>query len=534
MKFLTLLLAVLISSVNVLSAQQAREVDVQRYVFEVEINDKNDSVKAIATIDFTLLKDIDKIAIDLVSQKQDGNGMKITSVTENGKRLAYTHADDVVRISLPSAGKKNESKTIQLQYIGIPADGLIISKSRYNRRTFFSDHWPNRARHWLACVDHPADKAAVEFKVTAPVHYQVISNGLMIEETNLDETRKLTHYREDTPLPIKIAAIGVADFAVRYEGDINNISVQSWVFPEDRTKGFYDFSMAMEIFPFFIKHIGPYPYKKLANVQSKTVFGGMENAGAIFYAENAVTGTRKAEVLIAHEIVHQWFGDMATEADFAHLWLSEGFATYLPILYMEHKHGRDTAMKMRLEDRMQAIAYSKQKVAPVVDLSITNHLDLLNANSYQKGGWVLHMLRKQFGDTLFWNSIRSYYNEHAGKNAVSDDLRKAFERTTGRNLNKFFQQWLYQAGHPILDIQWKYDSNEKQVLLNITQTQKTVFEFPVEIKIAGPKPKEAVTEQFIIKEKQSSIKIPSMFKPQQVLVDPFINLFYEGRVKELK
>ena len=165
----------------------------------------------------------------------------------------------------------------------------------------------------------------------------------------------------------------------------------------------------------------------------------MENAGAIFYPEDAITGRRTTEVLMAHEITHQWFGDMATEANYAHIWLSEGFATYLPILYMEHKHGEDIAMKMRIEDRMQAIAYSKQKMARLVDSSTTNYLELLNANSYQKGGWILHMLRKQFGDTLFWNSIRSYYNEHAGKNAVTDDLRIAFERTTNQDLKKWWK-----------------------------------------------------------------------------------------------
>ncbi|HKH61192.1 MAG TPA: M1 family metallopeptidase [Flavitalea sp.] len=534
MKFFTWLLAILISSGNMPMAQKARNVDVQRYIFEVELNDKNDSITAVATILFNLLRDIDNVSFDLISQRPDGKGMKIVSVTEKGKHLDYTHNNDVVHISLSSPGEQNESKTIKLQYRGIPADGLIISKNKYNHRTFFSDHWPNRARHWLACVDHPADKAAVEFKVTAPVHYQVISNGIMIEETNLDDARKLTHYQEDNPLPVKIAAIGVADFAVRYEGDVNNVPVQTWVFPEDRAKGFYDFGMALDIFPYFIKNIGPYPYKKLANVQSKTIFSGMENAGAIFYPEDKVTGKRGSEILIAHEITHQWFGDMATEADFAHIWLSEGFATYLPILYMEQKYGEDTAIKMRIEDRMQAIAYSKQRLAPIVDSSTTNYLDLLNANSYQKGGWILHMLRKQFGDTLFWNSIRSYYNEHAGKNAVTEDLRRAFERTTSRDLKKFFQQWLYTPGHPTLDIQWKYEPDKKQVVLNIIQTQKTIFDFPIEIEIVGSKLKELVTDRFMIKEKQTSIKIPTVFKPQQLLVDPSINLFYEGNVKELK
>src|SRR6266700_2106852 len=177
--------------------------------------------------------------------------------------------------------------------------------------------------------------------------------------------------------------IGAAGFAVQYSGTINGTPVYSWVYPENKEKGFYDYAQAVDILPFYIKHVGPYAYEKLANVQSKTIFGGMENAGAIFYSENTVTGTRVSESLLAHEIAHQWFGDMATETDWSHLWLSEGFATYMTILYFEKKYEK-----------------------PVVDSSVTNYMELLNANSYQKGGWILHMLRMEAGDSAFWKGIR--------------------------------------------------------------------------------------------------------------------------------
>ena len=132
--------------------------------------------------------------------------------------------------------------------------------------------------------------------------------------------------------------IGVADFAVNLSGTINEcIPVYSWVYPEDRDKGFYDYAQAAEILPWFIKNVGPYAYKKLANVQSKTRFGGLENANTIFYSEHSVNGNRQSESLMVHEIAHQWFGNYATEKSFAHLWLSEGFATYMTILYMENK-----------------------------------------------------------------------------------------------------------------------------------------------------------------------------------------------------
>jgi aminopeptidase N len=532
MKQFSLLLAWLsFMQLNILAQQKNAIIDVQHYIFDVEINDQNDSVRCVATIRYKVLQNTKDISFDFISRKADGKGMVVSSVTEKNRVLNYSHRQDSLQVRLP--GIANDEKTIEVQYRGIPADGLIITKNKYNHRTFFADHWPNRAHYWLPCIDHPSDKASVEFIVKAPLHYQVISNGIMIEETNIDAYTKLTHYKEMVPLPMKVAVIGVADFAVHREGEVNNIPVSSWVYPEERTNGFYDYGLAMDIFPFFIKNVGQYGYKKLANVQSKTTFGGMENAGAIFYSENSITGKRSSEVLIAHEIAHQWFGNMATEADWAHIWLSEGFATYMAILYMENKYGQDTAQKMRVEDRMQVIAFSKQKVGPVIDSSTTNYLDLLNAYSYQKGGWVLHMLRKQLGDSTFWNGIRSYYATYAGKNVITDDFQKVMEKTSGKDLQKFFQQWLHTPSHPMLNFQWKFNAASKSLTINITQQQAIAFEFPLTINIShsGKRP---FVKSFFIKDKLTTIAIPLPGKPSSILIDPGVDLLYEGSTKEIR
>ena len=534
MKFFTRLLVILFLHTKITAQVAVGTIDVQRYIFNVELNDNNDSITGTATILIKLIQGGNNIAFDLISIREDGKGMKINSVTENGKMLKFTHSKDIVRIQFPTQVNANDEKTIQLRYMGIPADGLIITKNKYNHRSFFADHWPNRARNWLPCNDHPSDKAAVEFIVIAPLHYQFISNGSMVEETNLDSSRKLTHYIETVPIPMKVAVIGVADFAVHLEGEVGTIPVHSWVYPEDRVNGFFDFHLAMEILPFFIRTIGAYPYKKLANVQSKTIFGGMENAGAIFYSESTITGTRSGEVLVAHEIAHQWFGNMVTEREWPHVWLSEGFATYMAILYMENKYGQDTAIKMRLKDRDEAIAFSKQKPGPVVDATTINYLELLNANSYQKAGWILHMLRQELGDSVFLKGVRSYYAEYAGKNALTDDFQKIMQNVSGKDLEKFFQQWLFTAGHPKLEINWKYNPKNKEVLVNVTQLQPGLFEFMLAIQFSGQGNGEPVTKKFMIHEKQTSINIRLQDKPLQIIFDPFVNLMYEGTVKEIK
>jgi aminopeptidase N len=257
------------------------------------------------------------------------------------------------------------------------------------------------------------------------------------------------------------------------------------------------------------------------------MFGGMENASAIFYSdETSITGTRKSESLLAHEIAHQWFGDMATEADWSHLWLSEGFATYMTILYFENKYGSDTAKYMLSQNRHTVIDFARKRLQPVVDSSVTNYMELLNANSYQKGGWVLHMLRRQLGDSLFWKGIRLYYSRFAGKNAITDDLRKAMEDASGSDLKQFFHQWLFVRGHPKLDIQWSYNNDKKEININVTQQQNELFQFPLELSNG------ANIKQVFIKDKQTSIAIPATEKPAAIIADPNVNLLFESNVHE--
>jgi len=302
------------------------------------------------------------------------------------------------------------------------------------------------------------------------------------------------------------------------------------VYPENKDKGFYDYAMAKDILPFFINNVGPYGFKKLANVQSKTRFGGLENANTIFYSESSVTGTRKSEGLLAHEIAHQWFGNMATEKSFGHLWLSEGFATYFTILYFENKYGKDTSIKMLEEDRSEIINFSKENNKAIVNTEETDYMKLLNANSYQKGGWILHMLHCELGDSVFWRSIRKYYATYAGSIADTRDLQKIFEEISGKNLNQFFDQWLYTPGQPELDITWKYDVAGKFINVDIKQLQRKPFSFPLSLKINSPG--DSKKEKIYIRDELSSFKIKADKKPTSLIIDPNTELLMKNTIKE--
>ena len=504
-------------------------LDVKNYSFYITLNDSNDIIVGKAEITTSFTKDESKVIFDLVNKNDDGKGMSVTAVTKNG--IALNYSQDSQHLVINDQVQKGQQNIYSINYEGIPADGLIISKTKFEHRSFFADNWPNRAHNWIPCNDHLSDKATVDFMVTAPDHYQVISNGKKIEETNLPDHLKFTHWKEEVPLPTKVMVIGVSDFAMNIVGSVDCIPVSSWVYPEDRDSGFAHYAVAKNILQWYISHIGPYAFEKLANVQSKTIFGGMENASCIFYFENSVN-SEGIESLMAHEIAHQWFGDNVTEQDWPHLWLSEGFATYMTDLYLENKYGGDSLKGLLGKQREEVIAFSKKHKLPVVDTSESKHLmRLLNANSYQKGAWVLNMLRRKLGDDLFWKSIRAYYKTYYERNANTTDLEKIFEQVSHQNLQTFFRQWLYSPGQPMLDIDWKYDQSKKSVTLNIEQTQGNLFEFSLEIGFASGN--KMVIKTIDIKDKTTKKVVLLDKEPGKIIVDPDVHLLMAANVKHL-
>lgn len=514
------------------SAKYNPSIDVEHYAFHIRLSDANDSILGRALITVKFVEKTSTLQFDLANVNDTGKGMLVTAVQENGTKLSFTHKQNSINIQLAKESAIGETRTFEITYTGVPFDGLIFSKNKFNHRTIFADNWPNRARNWIPCKDHLSDKASVDFIVTAPDHYQVVSNGVKKEETNLPDHLRLTHWQETVPIATKIMVIGVADFAVDYPGEVNGIPVSSWIFPEQRDSGFYDYAQALDIIPFYINNVGPYSYKKLANVQSKTIFGGMENAGAIFYAESSVTGKRKSETLLAHEIAHQWFGDAATESDWPHLWLSEGFATAMTHFYLENKYGRDSVVKQLQQDRTTILAFTKKTKKSVVDNSANlNIMDMLNTNSYQKGGWVLEMLRNQLGNSLFWKSVRKYYATYRDKNASTRDLQKIFEQVSGKDLQAFFTQWLYTPENPSLDINWQYDEKSKKVSVSIIQKTETIFLLPLEIAVVDVNGNSTL-QPVTISKKETTVNFKTKSKPVKLVADPRCVLLFDGIVKE--
>ncbi|HVS12433.1 MAG TPA: M1 family metallopeptidase [Thermoanaerobaculia bacterium] len=484
--------------------------DVERYRFELALSDADDGVRGMARIDGRFTEDgRSELILDLVGPSAAGSevaaasataGTVVTGMTVARVRwlagdapaveIAFRQHGDLLVLVLPAPSRAGGSAALLVEYHGVPADGLIVSRNRHGQRTFFGDNWPDRARHWLPSVDHPRDKALVDFVVTAPDHYQVVANGALREETDLDGGLRRTHWSSRAPLATKVMVIGVARFAVEHLDPVDGVPVQSWVFREDRDAGFFDYALAADVLRVLAEILGPFPYAKLANVQSTTRYGGMENAGAIFYSERSVTGERSLEDLLAHEIAHQWFGDAVTESEWAHAWISEGFATYLTQVYRERTAGERRLAEGMAQARERVVRASREHPERTVVDARRPARDMLDANTYQKGAWFLHMLRDEIGDGPFFAGVRRVVERHRHANASTDDVRRVFEEVSGRKLGWLFEQWLQRPGHPRLVVEWNVEAGptagESLVTVAMRQVQPGApFVAPLDLGIVG-------------------------------------------------
>ncbi len=497
--------------------------DVIHYEFNVAVNDTNNIIAGHSLITVRFNSPADTMFFDLKNAGTDGKGMTVSNVTSDQGNVKWFHKSDRLVIIPHERFRKGMDVIFTIDYSGIPADGLIISDNRFGNRTFFADNWPDRARNWIPCVDHPYDKATVDFEVKSPCKYMVVGNGRLVENSFLPDGTRLTHWKETVPLATKVMAIGIAPFSTRLAGVAGNIPVWTWVFPGNRLEGFSDYAAGVKPLEFYISLLGPYPYEKLANVQSKTIFGGLENAGCIFYSENSVTGQNKAESLMAHEIAHQWFGNSVTENDWHQIWLSEGFATYMTAVYLEMTYGKEELDQTMKSARNRVIRFYRRSPRPVIDTTITRLMDLLSPNSYQKGAWILHMLRRKMGDDLFWKGMRLYYSRFRNGNADTDDFRKAMEEAGGTDLKQFFYQWLYIAGQPELSITHKPSIKNGYTDLVIEQKQKFLYTFNINILVNTGSTSENIVVPVNGRTTTITIKGDSI---KDIVADPGTDLLY--------
>ncbi len=384
-------------------------------------------------------------------------------------------------------GAVGDSLVVTVAYGGHPPDGLAIQENVYGHRTAFADNWPNRAHFWLPVEDHPSDKAAVRWEIEVPVSWRAVANGRMLDATRSASGRITWRYSESRRIPAYTFVIGAGDLTVTPLRTDGGVRQSLWSYAEDSTFAVDGpFARVNQIVDVLAEYIGPFPYDKLAHVESSTRFGGMENAGAIFYTERGYAQRSMNEPLVIHETVHQWFGDAVTEYDWHHLWLSEGFATYFAALFYD-LIDEDETFRQRMEAAKQSYIASDVVDLPILEFGETNYMQLLNANNYSKGGWVLHMLRREIGDDAFRRGIRTYYAEYRDSTALSRNFQLVMERETGEDLGWFFRQWLTQPGYPRVTVTVRREvgaDGEAEIVVRQTQPEAWgAFRVPVRVDV---------------------------------------------------
>ncbi len=467
-----------------------KNIDIQHYKFELHLSDSADVIYGTAQITILFKKAwMQNFRLDLINKTtaRKDKGMVIDAIKVDNIPVNYTHQNDEVIINLPKSSTANETLVFTITYHGIPFDGLRIGATMFGDRSFFNENWPNRARHWLPTMDHPSDKATSEFIVTAPAHYKVISNGLLMEESAMGNNTKLTHWKQSVPVSCWLFVLGVADFAVKYVDRFNGKSIETWVYAKNREAGFYDFDKPTKaVLEFYSSYIGPFAYEKLANIQCASVNGGMETSSAIFYGQDLINGKQDERIrnIVIHEIAHQWFGNAVTETTWDDAWLSEGFATFFTLLFIEKEYGKEEYEKGISKAKKAVFDMAvKMPEFSIVSPRSAEKEPVTSGITYQKGAWVLYMLRNLVGDINFKKGIQAYYAKFYNANATTDDFRVAMEKASGKDLKVFFKQWLYQPVNPVINGSWEYNAVTKKITLQVEQAQTgdMIFDLPVEI-----------------------------------------------------
>lgn len=505
----------------------------KHYVVNITLNNQLSEISATVRIDALILKPTSLIDLDF-------GDLGIDTVTLDSKPTPFTHRNGKLQINLPQRSQPGTVHAVNVQYHGRPKDGLILTPDKDGRPSVVGDNWPNRVHHWIPSFDHPSAKATVTFNITAPANNEVVANGRLDHVSTTASGNRTWTYAEGAPIPPYCMIIAVGQFKT-FQPTERSLTPLSYYVPQsDAPHALKGFAPANPSVSFFSETIAPYPYEKLALIVGATQFGGMENSGAIVFSRTLFDPRPQARIsktygipigiatLIAHEVAHQWFGDSVTESTWADLWLSEGFATYLAGLFLQKYESEEAFQRYMSDAAAAAFAFEKQKRMPIFDRDTEDLMELLNANNYQKGAWVLHMLRSSMGDDVFFRALRDYYRAHVSKTANSEDLRAALEKASGRNLRTFFARWVYDSGHPQYELSWQW-LRERELRLVLRQVQTgNVFTDPVPVTIRTA----SGTRDIVLNPtgKATTETIPLREKPLRIELDPRNTLLKESNV----
>ncbi|UCG85207.1 MAG: M1 family metallopeptidase [Gemmatimonadota bacterium] len=526
MLILTLVVLMQISSPLAIVDDLIRdEQDIVHYDIALSIPDSGTVVSAAAQVRYVvhagsgpLVLDFDNaLAVDSVHRTEQD--VATAAVPWSWNEGPFEEPDELL---VEHWGPPRDTLAVTIYYRGAPSDGLVIGDNVHGRRTAFADNWPERAHHWFPCEDHPGDKATVQFSIEVPLGWRAVANGRLLGVDTLAAGRVVWRWREDRPIPVHTMVVGTGVMSVALLGHSDGVPQTAWTFPEDSAFAVQrPFRRANEMVAVMSRVIGAFPYAKLAHVQSSTRYGGMENSSAIFYAERGYANRTMGEAVVAHEIAHQWFGDAVSQGDWHHLWLSEGFASYFGPLFYELIGEAETFADIM---RSHRTGYMQSSVVnrAVIDTAVDNPFELLDANNYQKGAWVLHMLRSELGDSLFFAGIGEYYQLFRDSTVLTNDFAAVMSRHANRPMDWFFEQWLLRPGYPQLEVAWSYSEANSTVVVAVHQVQPRSWEafrlrLPVLLQFAGGVEERVAAD---VSGWADTLRMRAAERPTRLILDP--------------
>ncbi len=469
----------------------------------------------------------------------DAKAMIIHSIQLNNKDVGYNYDGEELIVELPKAYTKDEAFTLYIKYTARPekvkqkgssaitqAKGLYFINADELDTSKPTQVWTQGETEasscWFPTIDSPNQKTSQELYITVPNKFKTLSNGTLEKQTNNQNGTRTDYWNFKQKHAPYLFFLGVGEFEI-IKDSYKNIPVDYYVEKKYAPYAKDIFGLTPEMMEFFSKITGvEYPWSKYSQFVGRDyVSGAMENTTAVIHGEKAyqmpgqLIDENVQENTIAHELFHHWFGDLVTAESWSNLTLNESFANYSEYLWREHKYGKDNADAHLLED-VEAYKQGQNFDKHLVRYFYGDKEDMFDAVSYNKGGAILHMLRNYVGDEAFFASLKLYLTENEYKTAEVHQLRLAFEKITGKDLNWFFNQWYFSKGHPKIQVSYDYNTLEKKVAVNIYQTEGE-FQFPLAIDIIENG--KAIRKNVFVDGKDASFVFSYSEIPENILIN---------------
>jgi len=454
-----------------------RPGQVEHIFLDLDLDIPNQRYQGTCTIRLNPVRDgIDRLTLDAVS-------LQIESVHVGETKQTFDYDGELLHIQLEPATQAGKPIELAIAYrVSKPQRGIYFIAP--------DKHYPDKpvqvwtqgededSRFWFPCFDYPGQLATSEIRVRVPKQLMAISNGELIN-TEADGDDKIYHWHQKQVHPTYLMTLAVGDFA-ELQDEWNGKPVTYYVEKGKEKEARISMGKTPRMIEFFSEKYGyAYPYPKYAQVcVDDFIFGGMENTSTTLLTdrclldERAALDNRNTESLVAHELAHQWFGDLVVIKHWSHAWLKEGMASYSEIMWTDHEYGAEAAAYYRLgEARNYLDEDSSRYRRPIVTHVYREAIELYDRHLYEKGACVYHMIRAELGDDLFWKAVSTFVNDNAHKTVETVDLLRAIEKASGRNLLFLFDQYVYRGGHPDYKVAYSWDNDSNLAKVTVTQTQ---------------------------------------------------------------